>query len=397
MQSTRARTPQPMAAAARSLALTAALTTAMAAIPNAVFAGASVDLGGDRSLTFGIGTRYSYARVERPKAAGGGHVIDPGLDSARLFFGASLNRQLKAVFNTEWDGAERRIRLLDLNAQYAYSPELNLWAGRLVSPSDRHNMAGPYYSMGGGYWPCVASRYGCNGGIFRARDNGVVVWGGVADARLGYSIGAFEGRTFGVGALNDAQARRAGVRSVGSLMYSGRLQYDFWDLETGYFSAANHLGGQDILAIGVAGRYQKQGVLSAAGRGDYASYNLDFLLEKRIKGAGGFALEAAYYDYDTGDVVKAEQGRAYSAGASYIFERNVGWGRLQPFTRWQQFNADTRVDTDQLDWGVNYIIDGYNAQLSATYSTAKTTGNPTSAVTSNRSLDRFVFALQLQY
>jgi hypothetical protein len=372
-----------------SVVASTAMAFVMAGIPTAALAGATLDLGEERALTFGIGTRYSYARVERPKSSGGGHVSDPGLDSARLFFGASLNSRLKVVFNTEWDGAERRIRLLDLNAQYAYSPEVNVWAGRLVSPSDRHNMAGPYYSMGGGYWPCVASRYGCNGGIFRARDNGVVVWGGVADGRLGYSVGAFEGRTFGIGALDDAQARRAGVRSSGGLMYAGRLQYDFWDLETGYFSAANHLGHQDILAIGVAGRYQAHGVLSAGGRGDYGSYNLDFLLEKRIKGAGGFALEAAYYDYDTAGVVKAEQGKAYSAGASYIFEHHIGWGRVQPFARWQQLNADTRIDTDQLDLGVNYVINDYNAQLSATYSRSKVTRSP--------NLDRFVVALQLQY
>jgi hypothetical protein len=38
-------------------------------------------------------------------------------------------------------------------------------------------MAGPYYSLGGGYWAGVASRYGYNGGIFRGRDDGAVVWG----------------------------------------------------------------------------------------------------------------------------------------------------------------------------------------------------------------------------
>ena len=135
-------------------------------------AGARYDFGEDRNVTFGIGTRYSYTHAERPDSAGGGHVNDPNLDSARLFFGASLSKNIKATFNTEWDGVENRVRVLDIYAQFEFLPEINVWAGRLVSPSDRHNMAGPYYSMGGGYWPCVASRYGCNGGIFRARDDG---------------------------------------------------------------------------------------------------------------------------------------------------------------------------------------------------------------------------------
>jgi hypothetical protein len=45
-------------------------------------------------------------------------------------------------------------------------------------------MAGAYYSLGGGYWQSVASRYGYNGGIFRGRDDSVVVWGQVADGKL---------------------------------------------------------------------------------------------------------------------------------------------------------------------------------------------------------------------
>ena len=364
------------------------VAAAVAASSAHVQAGARYDFGEDQYLTFGFGTRYSYSNSERP-APGDGRVNDPNLDSARLFFGASLTKHIKLVFNTERDGADHEIRLLDLNAQFEYSPEINVWAGRLVSPSDRHNMAGPYYSMGGGYWPCVASRYGCNGGIFRARDDGAVLWGNVADGRLGYSIGAFDGSTFGIGALDETQARRAGVKTSDAPMYAGRLQYDFWELETGYFSAANHLGKQDILAIGVAGRYQKKGVLTVDGRGDYWSYNVDFLLEKRIKGSGGFAVEAAYYDYDTDDVVKGEQGKAYSAGLSYIFEQPVGWGQLQPFAHWQRFNPDTNIDTRQVDVGINYVIDGFDAQVTAMYSTAKVTGSS--------SLDKFVLALQLQY
>jgi hypothetical protein len=83
--------------------------------------------------------------------------------------------------------------------------------------------------------------------------------------------------------------------------------------------------------------------------GKYSSYNIDFLLEKRIKGAGAFAIEAAWYDYDTDDIIKSEQGKAYSAGASYIFEQKAGWGKFQPFVRWQKFAADTNIDTKQFD------------------------------------------------
>ena len=362
------------------------LLGAMALSLNA-HAGATINIGDDKSVSVGFGMRSSFTSMEDAAPNGTSRSSDFNLDSARLFLGASLNKNIKGMLNTEWDGNE--IRVLDAAGQFAISPELNVWAGRLLSPSDRANMAGPYYSLGGGYWAGVASRYGYNGGIFRGRDDGVVVWGDVLAGKLGYSFGAFEGHTFGIGSLTQSAAKAAGVKATDQLMYAGRLQYDFWDAEPGYYGTGNYLGGKDILSLGVAGRYQKDGVLTTGAIGNYKSYNVDFLMEKIIKGAGAVSVEAAYYKYDTDGVIKSEQGKAYSAGAAYIFEQKMGWGKLQPFARYQKFAADTNIDTKQYDGGVNYIIDGYNAQVSAVYSKTK--------ISTGSNLDKFVVALQLQY
>jgi hypothetical protein len=57
--------------------------------------------------------------------------------------------------------------------------------------------------------------------------------------------------------------------------------------------------------------------------------------------------------------------------------------------RYQKFEADTGIDTRQADAGVNYIIDGYNAQLAALYSRTRTTGAADQS--------KFSVTLQLQY
>jgi hypothetical protein len=343
-------------------------------------AGATVNFGQDQSVSLGFGMRTSYSSVEHG-AADGSRSNDFNLDSARLYLGGSLNRQIKGMFNTEWDGEQ--IRVLDAVGEFAFSPALNVWAGRMLSPSDRANMAGPYYSLGGGYWAGVASRYGYNGGIFRGRDDGVTVWGNLLDGRLGYSFGAYEGHTFGIGSLTQSQANGAGLRASDKPMFAGRLQYDFWDPEPGYYGTGNYLGSKDILAVGLAGRSQKDGVLTPGARGDYRSWSLDVLLEKRLPGLGAVSLEGAWYDYDTGNVIRAEQGKAWLVGAGYIVNR------FQPFVRYQKFEADTGIDTRRADAGVNYVIDGYNAQLAALYSRTKVTG------TDDRST--FSVTLQLQY
>lgn len=364
--------------------LGAVLGTALAAAACQAHAGATIPMGDDKSVSVGFGMRYSYSRLDNA-APDGSHSNDFNLDSARLFLGAKLTKDIGGMLNTEWDGD--RIKVLDAAGQFAISPELNIWAGRMLSPSDRANMAGPYYSLGGGYWAGVASRYGYNGGIFRGRDDGVTVWGNLLGGKLSYSIGAFEGHTFGIGSLTDDEAKAAGVKAADKPMYAGRLQYDFWDAEPGYYGTGTYLGAKDILAIGVAGRQQKDGVLTVAGIGDYRSWNADFLLEKRTGTGSAVSLEAAYYDYDTGDVILSEQGNAWSAGAGYLFP--IARGSLQPYVRYQKFSADTGIDTRQEDAGVNWIIDGYNAQLGALYSRTKITGADHQS--------KFVVALQLQY
>ena len=344
-------------------------------------AGATIPIGQDKSITVGFGMRASYSSVE-DAAPDGKRTNDFNLDSARIFLGGSLTKNIKGMLNTEWDGEQ--IRIMDAAAQFSISPELNIWAGRLLSPSDRANMAGPYYSMGGGYWAGVASRYGYNGGIFRGRDDGVVVWGNALDNKLGYSFGVFEGHTFGIGSLTQSQAKAAGIKASDSLMYAGRVQFDFWDAEPGYYGTGNYLGTADILAIGVAARTQKDGILTVGKKGDYNAYNVDFLMEKKLGDAGAVAVEAAYYDYDTDGVILSEQGTAFSAGASYIFK-----GGLQPFVRYQKFDADNNITTKQVDVGVHYVIEGYNAQVTAAYAQSKTN--------KSSSQDKLVVAMQFQY
>lgn len=362
-----------------------------AAVPLGATA-ATFDLGDDRSISLGLALRYSYTNADSPNGtANAGHSTDYHLDSGRFLLGASFSKSLKVTLNTERKVG--RTHVLDAFAQFEPMPEFNIWAGRLVSPSDRANMAGPYYSMGGGYWPSVASRYGWYGGKFVARDDGAVVWGMLADGRLGYSLGAFEGHTYGIGSLTWDQSRKAGVKASYSPMYAGRLQYDFWDRAPGYYNIANFLGEKDILSVGAAFRYQDQGVLTQSGKGDYTGVNLDFLMEKRFAGLGALAIEGAWYDYNTDGVLRAEQGRAYSSGVSFILAQKMGWGRLQPYAHWQKFEADNHVDTDQYDLGVNYIIDGYNTQLSATWTRTEVDA----PLTAQSKRDKFVVALQLQF
>ena len=367
----------------RTSLLAAAVATA-SLLPGTLHAGGTITFGEDKSVSVGFGIRGSFSSVEDAAPNGTSDSYNFSLDNARIYLSGSLNKYIKGMFNTEKDIAGQGFQPIDANVQFVISPELSIWAGRFLSPSDRANMAGPFYSLGGGYWSGIASRYGFNGGYI-GRDDGVAVVGTALDGVVAYSFGAFEGNT----AFQIAPVVQGTRTGKDGLMYAGRLQIAFWDTEPGYYGTGNYLGGKDVLTIGLAGRTQKNGSYSAIMTGDYSSYSIDFLMEKQGMGPGALSIEAAAYDYDTDDVFLSEQGEAYSAGIGYIFNQKVGWGQLQPYARYQKFSPDSNIDTKRFDLGVNYIIDGYNAQISSFYSNTDVTGTSDT--------DAINVALQVQF
>lgn len=358
-------------------------------------AGATISFGEDKSISVGFGFITSYSSVEDAAPNGDDRSNDFSLNSARLYLSGSFNKYIKGMLNTERSGGgEGNIEVIDANVQFQMTPEIAIWAGRFLSPSDRANMAGPYYSSGGGggYWANISSRYGWNGGVI-GRDEGVAVVGDFMGGALGVSFGAFEGdnifRFSGVGALKESSPTAAALGADDKLMYAGRVQVALWDPEPGYYGTGNYFGAKDILTIGIAGRQKSDGAISLTQVGDYTSYNIDFLLEKKNVGPGTVSLEAAYYDYDTDKVFLAEEGDAYYVGAGYLFDTPVGWGKFMPFARYQEFDADNNIKTERMDFGVNYVIAPYNALISAEYQKTEVTGASDT--------DAILISLQMQF
>lgn len=358
-------------------------------------AGATISFGEDKSITAGFGFITSYSSVEDAAANGNDRSNDFSLNSARLYLSGSFNKYIKGMLNTERSGGgEGNIEVIDANVQFQLTPEIAIWAGRFLSPSDRANMAGPYYSSGGGggYWANISSRYGWNGGVI-GRDEGVAFVGSFLDDKLAVSFGAFEGdnifRFSGVGAQKESSVAASALNADDSLMYAGRVQVAFWDSEPGYYGTGNYFGAKDILTVGVAARQKSDGAISTTAVGDYTSYSVDFLMEKKNVGPGTLSLEAAYYDYDTDKVFLAEEGDAYYVGAGYLFDTPVGWGKFMPFARYQEFDADNDIKTERMDLGVNYVIAPYNALISAEYQKTEVTGASDT--------DAILISLQMQF
>ncbi|MDP2868964.1 hypothetical protein [Methyloversatilis sp.] len=366
-----------------SLAFT--LAAGLAAAGNAV-AGPTFTGPGDSSLTLGIWSSAAYTSAEQ---ADGLHDSDLRLDSFRIITVAKFTKQIGLMTNFARLSGES-MRLLDLVGQFELTDNVNLWVGRHVVPGDRQQMAGPYFANVWEY-PMVSR----NPNAYTGRDDGATLWGSVLDRRLQYMVGAFQGKNRGHDMSNESH----------QLLYATRFAWSFRDREAEYFNSNHYYGEKEVLTVGVAWRTQKDGVGTALTRGDYTAWSLDTLMQTRLQRGDVLTLEGAWYDYDTDDVADispadpgcsrvtncggATAGNAYLLTAAWLFPTPIGIGRLEPHMRFQSFRPDTGARSDQWDIGVNYVISGHNARLSAFYSELDSDG------VASRS--RFIVGLQLMY
>jgi len=342
--------------------------------------GAELKIGDDASINIGIGLRASYTSKQNAAPNGTSYSNDFALENVRLFTSGQFGKYFKATFNTERTGGPAatggdNIRVMDAIAQFEPNPLFNVWLGRMLPPSDRANLYGPFYAAAWSY-PGIASNYP---NLAVGRDNGVMFWGKPMEGKLVYSLGAFNGHNRAAGLSNASH----------SLLYAGRLHVNFWDVEPppAHYLGGTYFGGKDILSVGIAVNMQKDGVGTLAKRSNLKIWSVDGLLEKKL--AGGFVptLEGAYYKYDTGGIADcgtAETGaaacpagdnlggqvggKAYLLSAALLFPTKVGWGQFQPFVRYQKYDRDLSNSTNKgTDIGLNYIINGSNAKLSAVY------------------------------
>lgn len=361
---------------------------------------ATIDLGNGASFSVGAGMRLSMQTVENG-APSGSDSTDFVVNSTRLYLSGYATKGVGATLNFERSGSGNTpdgMRMLDGYVQYEPMPEFNIWLGRMLPAVDRFNLDGPYYLN---VWDFPAAQQ--YPAIFAGRDNGVQVWGKLAKNKFLYAVGAFQGHNKEAGGSN----------ADGNLLYNWRVSYAFWDAEPApaYYNASTYYGAADILTVGFAGMHQKDGVGIAGAAGDYTAMNVDVLMEKKLAGGGVVTLEGAYWKYDLNDVPDCNgdpgiltaacpgttdnagglvQGKSWLTTAEFLFPAKIGIGQFQPFARYQSIDRDlSNTKVDIWDVGVNYIIKGHNAKLSAFWSNTDDELAP-------KSIDKFVLGVQLQ-
>ncbi len=355
----------------------------------AVHAGATFKMDETKWLSIGAGLKTSFAAVDDQAGVDGDSWdTDFFLNNIRLYLNGQLHKYIKLTFNTEChncsDGGS--VRVLDAIARFEFNDYVNVWFGRTLVPAERTELDGPFYNpffdtfgktpfepadfglQGNTTFPQNDDTAGGSAGQF-GRDDGVVLWGSlIPNKRLKYAIGAFSGLD---GPANPDR----------EFQYAVRLAYNFWDIEDnpGYYTSSTYYGkGGDILTLAASNIFHEDGAGTAEDSGNFRGTAVDLLMEKVLPNEGVVTLIGEYKNYEISsldeDVARADDdcfclfdGDSFSGGLLYLFPQVVGIGQFQPYVRYSSVWPDGSEDRDEIETGINYVIDGHNARVSLIY------------------------------
>ena len=226
---------------------------------------AQTDLG---PVTVGAGLRTSFEHTE-PDVGTSTNQFEA--NDVRLYVNGSVTKDLKFMFNTEYDSVTNKIGVLDAVAQFSMSPEFNVWVGRFLPPSDRGaNLYGVRSTRMSGQCLQTASR------------TGILLSSKAATTGFAMYYGTFAKKVKVSGGIFDGQSATGNSKILGA----ARVQIDFWDPEDGYYLNGTYYGDKNLLAIGGATQVQD----------GHTSTTADFLLERKLPNGGVVTVESEYSD-----------------------------------------------------------------------------------------------------
>jgi hypothetical protein len=409
-------------------ALAALVAGTGSTLPSAYAAG-TIKADEDKWISVGMGVRTSFSAVENGSANGTEYSNEFNIDNARIYINGKIHKYIGFEFNTDCFncavkagagggfGGNSSVGLLDAIGKFEFNEMFNLWVGRMLLPSERGELNGPFYhatydGFRTPFFPADQSgNFNAGAGLY-GRDNAATFWGKF------HPFG-----THVLYAVSVSQGLRGFAANGGnSLMYTGRLQWNLLNDEKnpGYYTSGTYYGtGGDILAIAGSVQHQKDGAgtagVAGANGSDFTGLSVDVLFEKVLpNNMGVFTFNGEFKrffaNYGAPTAIGGAgngcfcifNGHSWTVYALYLIPQEIGIGRFQPYVRFT--SIDPRYGQMRQEWepGINYVISGHNARVSAfyRYGDLMNHGGPAGGNYLQNGVgrvDSFHVALQLQY
>ena len=339
-------------------------------------------------MTIGMGFRGSGVWVEnRPTDT---FRSDFSIDNARVYVNGQVHKYVKFEVNTECffcnntqAGANPQMsyNILDAIAKVEYNRYLNIWGGRMLVPTERGELSGPFFQATHDAFKTpffsqdFSTKFGSTGAGRYGRDDGGTFWGsvepGFVKGTLQYAVGVYRGLQ---------SSSTLGPNQGDDVLWAGRFTYNFLNPEKnpGYYTSSTYFGkAGDILALAFGASYQKNGAGSFLNRSDFLGLVGDALFEKVLPRNLGVATAVGEYKQFYANYSPAAfsdpgcfcmfDGKSWTVTGLYLIPVKVGIGKFQPYGRFTSIQPNNSSKREEIEGGVNYIIDGFNARISAYY------------------------------
>ena len=246
----------------------------------------------------------------------------------------------------------------DAFINYKVADEFEVTVGLMCLPFMHHNLESAASLLGVDYNYATVP---ISGSTNEWRDTGLQ-FRGLIQRVFEYRVGVFRGYPKDD---RDAEADSE-AKTDGAPRFTGRIQVNFDEAETGFFYSGNYLGKKNILSIGGGIDYQK----NAGNLGTYLAYTGDATIDYKISDEAVITFQGAYVKvaHQPGASVKNQWGWYAQIGALF-------YGQVQPVVKYQYWDGDAvftdgngdDVKISYMNYGLNYFIDGNNANIKAEY------------------------------
>lgn len=363
--------------------LGATVILAIGLLASQAYAAGTVEIDDTKWISVGLGLKTSYGAFEDGAPNGTSYSNKFVVENLRLYVNGQIHKYIKVEFNTdctncfslaefeedEVGSGAGDVIVLDAIGKFEFNDYFNLWGGRQLVPANRAELDGPFFQNTFDFnkTPFYPQDFGnFSAGRF-GRDDGANLWGALTpDKRLTYVVGIFDGLD-------------GGANQSDNPLFAGRISYNFLNVEQnpGYYTSSTYFGtAGDVFTVALAIQHQAAGTGTEANPGDFTGFNTDALFEKVLPNDGVLTLEGEYkyFDADLSAAALADpacfclfDGDAWTATGLYLFPEKIGIGQFQPYVRYTKNNPDHSSDRSEIEAGINYVIDGFNARVSLFY------------------------------
>ena len=243
-----------------------------------------------------------------------------------------------------------RTLIADAWMEFVIGDYLKINAGLLKLPFSRHMQQTGAKLHGLDFHGSCLKRYGGIG----HRDMGIMARGLLSNKKIDYRIALLDGREYAPG-NPDATPPKPDTNKNDSLRLVGRVGYNVFDAEPGFFWAGTYLGTKKILTFGASFDIQS-GVGGENGDELYSAFSFDAFADIPM-GKNGIVGTLNFYSFGAGGMVP--KGHGLWADFGYRIDK------IEPLIafEWYSPNEGNAGKQRAILGGLNWWVHGHNVNI----------------------------------